>query len=61
MSFDGDPRAAYALLHPDGEIAHRRVPYDHVAAAALLRAEHADLAWAATIAERIEHARADAG
>ena len=29
MPFDGDPRAAYALLHDDGTIEHRRVAYDH--------------------------------
>ena len=57
MPFDGDPRAAYALLGPDGELRHRRVPYDHAAAAALLRTEHAGAPWAATVAERIERAR----
>ncbi len=57
MPFDGDPRAAYALLGPDGELRHRRVTYDHAAAAALLRAEHAGAPWAATVAERIERAR----
>ena len=29
MPFDGDPRAAYALLADDGRIEHRRVGYDH--------------------------------
>ena len=57
MPFDGDTRAAYALLGPDGEVRHRRVTYDHAAAAALLRAEHADAPWAATVADRIEQAR----
>ena len=33
MPFDGDTRAAYALLHDDGRIEHRRVAYDHAAAA----------------------------
>ena len=57
MPFDGDPRAAYALLGHDGEVHHRRVTYDHAAAAALVRDEHAQAPWAATIADRIEHAR----
>ncbi len=61
MPFDGDPRAAYAVLRPDGEVVHRRAAYDHMAAATLLRAEHAQAAWAATVADRIEHARSDAG
>ncbi len=60
MPFDGDPRAAYALLGPDGEVVHRRVDYEHAATAALLRTEHANAAWAATVAERIEQARVDA-
>jgi diadenosine tetraphosphatase ApaH/serine/threonine PP2A family protein phosphatase len=37
MPFDGDPRAAYGLLHPDGKIEHRRVGYDHRASAAAVR------------------------
>ena len=57
MPFDGDPRAAYALLHDDGTVEHRRVGYDHAAvrgrAARALRrrrlGRHAD-------ANRIEHA-----
>jgi predicted phosphodiesterase len=60
MPFDGDPRAAYALLGPEGEVHHRRVPYDHRAAGALLRTEHREAAWAATVADRIEQARVDA-
>ena len=61
MPFDGDPRAAYALIHPDGTVEHRRVAYDHAAATALLRDEHPGAAWARTVAARIEQARADAG
>jgi diadenosine tetraphosphatase ApaH/serine/threonine PP2A family protein phosphatase len=57
MPFDGDPRAAYALLDLDGGVHHRRVAYDHMTAVALLRSEHAGAAWAATVADRIEHAR----
>ena len=32
-----NPRAAYALLHDDGTVEHRRVDYDHEAAAAAVR------------------------
>jgi len=57
MPFDGDPRAAYALVHPDGEIEHRRVAYDHEASATRVRnfAEP----WTETVARRIEQARMD--
>ena len=37
MPFDGDPRAAYAVLHEDGRVEHRRVAYDHLASAAAVR------------------------
>jgi len=37
MPFDGDPRAAYAVVHDDGRIEHRRVAYDHIASAAAVR------------------------
>ena len=56
MPFDGDPRAAYALLHPDGTIEHRRIGYDHEAVAATLRERHPGAAWAETIARRVERA-----
>lgn len=59
MPFDGDPRASYALLHPDGAVEHRRVRYDHRAAAAALR-ERFDGEWTALVAARIEQARFDA-
>jgi predicted phosphodiesterase len=61
MPFDGDQRAAYALVHPDRSVEHRRLPYDHAAAAAALRARWPGAAWAETVARRIEQARADAG
>ena len=57
MPFDGDPRAAYAILHPDGAIEHRRVAYDHAESAARVRA--IGEAWAETVAGRIEQARMD--
>jgi diadenosine tetraphosphatase ApaH/serine/threonine PP2A family protein phosphatase len=56
MPFDGDPRAAYALLHDDGRVEHRRVDYDHAASAAAVRERFAG-EWPATVARRIETAR----
>jgi diadenosine tetraphosphatase ApaH/serine/threonine PP2A family protein phosphatase len=37
MPFDGDPRAAYAVVADDGAIDHRRVAYDHQASADAIR------------------------
>jgi len=37
MPFDGDPRAAYALIAEGGAVEGRRVPYDHMASAAAVR------------------------
>ena len=37
MPFDGDPRAAYAVVR-DGDVEHRRVAYDHQASADAIRA-----------------------
>jgi len=59
MPLDGDPRAAYALIHPDRRVEHRRVPYDHAASAARLRERWPGAEWAETIARRIEQARMD--
>ena len=59
MPFDGDTRAAYALLEPDGEVRHHRVEYDHMASAAAVRER---LGEAGELpARRIESARFDAG
>jgi diadenosine tetraphosphatase ApaH/serine/threonine PP2A family protein phosphatase len=55
MPFDGDPRAAYALVHEDGRIEHRRVEYDHVASAAAVR-ERFEGDWTETVARRIRRA-----
>ncbi len=60
MPFDGDPRAAYALVDPDGRIEHRRVAYDHAAAAAALR-ERFDGDWTRVVARRIERATFEPG
>lgn len=59
MPFDGDPRAAYALLHPDRGIEHRRVAYDHRASARRVRDAHGGAPWTELIAARLEQARAD--
>jgi diadenosine tetraphosphatase ApaH/serine/threonine PP2A family protein phosphatase len=59
MPFDGDPRAAYALVHDDGRVEHRRVAYDHAATAARIRSLGG--AWTETVARRIEQSRMDVG
>jgi diadenosine tetraphosphatase ApaH/serine/threonine PP2A family protein phosphatase len=57
MPFDGDRRAAYALLGEDGRVEHRRVAYDHAASAAAVRER---LGEAGEVpARRIEQARLD--
>ena len=55
MPFDGDPRAAYALVHDDGAPEHRRVEYDHAASATAVR-ERFDGEWTEVVAGRIEAA-----
>jgi diadenosine tetraphosphatase ApaH/serine/threonine PP2A family protein phosphatase len=57
MPFDGDPRAAYALVHDDGAVEHRRVAYDHEASAAAVRERFGESAWTETIARRLATAR----
>jgi hypothetical protein len=59
MPFDGDPRAAYALLHPGGAVEHRRVGYDHATSAARVRERFERAPWTDTVAARIEQARMD--
>lgn len=54
MPFDGDPRAAYALVHDDGTVEHRRVEYDHATSAQAVRDRYPD--WGDAIAVRIERA-----
>jgi diadenosine tetraphosphatase ApaH/serine/threonine PP2A family protein phosphatase len=58
VPLDGDVRAAYALLHDDGEVELRRVAYDHAASAQALRDRHPGAAWADVVARRIETASA---
>jgi diadenosine tetraphosphatase ApaH/serine/threonine PP2A family protein phosphatase len=60
MPFDGDTRAAYALLHDDGRVERRRVVYSHAEAAAAVRARFAG-DWTELVARRIETARLDPG
>jgi diadenosine tetraphosphatase ApaH/serine/threonine PP2A family protein phosphatase len=55
MPFDGDPRAAYALVADNGEVERRRVSYDHLAAAAAVRERFAG-DWPRTVGRRIERA-----
>jgi diadenosine tetraphosphatase ApaH/serine/threonine PP2A family protein phosphatase len=57
MPFDGDPRAAYALLDGAGRLSHRRVEYDHRASAERVRGIRE--AWSEVVARRIEHSRMD--
>jgi len=57
MPFDGDPRAAWALLHEDGRIEHRRVEYDHEAAAGAVLERFGEAEWTETVARRIRRAR----
>jgi predicted phosphodiesterase len=59
LPLDGDQRAAYALIHPDRRVEHRRLPYDHAASAARMRGRWPDAEWADTVARRIEQARMD--
>ena len=54
LPLDGDTRAAYALLHPSGEVELRRVAYDHAHAAAALRERGEP--WTEAIAQRLENA-----
>jgi predicted phosphodiesterase len=58
MPFDGEPRAAYALIGDDGAVEHRRVAYDHAASARAVRARFGG-GWAEVVARRIEAARMD--
>ena len=53
MPFDGDPRASYALLGDGGELEHRRLAYDHAAAANAVRERFGAGDWTATVARRI--------
>jgi predicted phosphodiesterase len=56
MPFDGDHRAAYALMDDDGALEHRRVGYDHVRVPVALRAAYGDAPWVDVIEKRFETA-----
>ena len=58
MPFDGDPRAAYAVVRDGGELEHRRVAYDHHASADAIRARIGEAGEQA--ARRVERASFDA-
>lgn len=60
MPLDGDHRAAYALLHDDASIEHRRVAYDHEDVTAALRDRFGDTDWHDRIAHRFGQARMEA-
>jgi diadenosine tetraphosphatase ApaH/serine/threonine PP2A family protein phosphatase len=55
IPFDGDTRAAYALVDRDGAVEHRRVEYDVAATVARLR--EIGEPWTETAARRVEQAR----
>jgi predicted phosphodiesterase len=55
LPFDGDRRAAYALIAPDGDLELRRVDYDVDVTLAALRG--LDTLWGRTAARWIERAR----
>jgi predicted phosphodiesterase len=57
IPLDGDHRAAYALLAPNGTVELRRVEYDWRAAAAALRDRYGDAECVGIVAGRIERAR----
>jgi diadenosine tetraphosphatase ApaH/serine/threonine PP2A family protein phosphatase len=57
MPFDGDHRAAYALLASDGRIELRRVAYDHEASAGAMQERYPGEAWAERSARRLRGAQ----
>ena len=59
LPFDGDTRAAYALVDDAGEVELQRVAYGHETVAAAARERMGP--WAELLARRLETARFDAG
>ncbi len=57
MPLDGDHRSAYALLHDDGTIEHRRVAYDHACVPAALGERYGDADWVGRLSHRFAQAR----
>ncbi len=56
LPFDGDPRAAYALVHDDDRVEHVRLPYDVDAAAAGIHALAAGAPWGDLLARGLQEA-----
>jgi predicted phosphodiesterase len=54
VPLDGDPRAGYALIHPDRTLELRRVAYDTAAAIARLREAFGQRDWVEMISGRLE-------
>ena len=57
LPFDGDPRAAYGILHDDGRVEPRRVDYDRDRAIAENRTRWGDAVWARTMDETYRSGR----
>ena len=57
MPLDGDHRAAYAVVHDDGRVEHRRVAYLHERSAAAILERFGEKEWTETIARRLRTAR----
>jgi predicted phosphodiesterase len=60
LPLDGDPRAGYALIDPEGEVELRRVDYDQAAAVQRLHDAFGDAPWVPVTAGRLRNARFDA-
>jgi diadenosine tetraphosphatase ApaH/serine/threonine PP2A family protein phosphatase len=56
MPFDGDVRAAWAVLHDDGRLEQRRVDYDMDAAIGALTDRYGDEAWVRGTIDRLRAA-----
>jgi len=56
MPLDGDHRAAYALIHPDRSVEHRRIEYDWEASAQRLYDVFGEQEWTRIIHGRITRA-----
>ena len=57
LPFDGDVRAAYALVHDDGRVEPRRVSYDNEASATAALDRMGP--WADQLARRLRTARVE--
>jgi predicted phosphodiesterase len=57
VPLDGDTRAAYAVVQPDGRITARRVPYDSSATVKQLQKAFGGRPWVDEIARRVAEAK----